>query len=57
MVVRNAFRRMNGQQVGTWDDRLDATQLRASIAQDLHAYVSRYGIDPDPRRSKRLRRA
>lgn len=51
MVVRNARRRMNGVDVGHWDDTLDPERLRMEVVELFNSSISNYTV------RKRLKRS
>ncbi|KAH8910547.1 hypothetical protein BR93DRAFT_955660 [Coniochaeta sp. PMI_546] len=55
MVIRNARRRMNGREVGGWDDDLDPELLLKELVSLLRLAAERDAMQPKtkPRRSQR----
>jgi hypothetical protein len=55
MVIRNARERINGREVGDWDDALDPFMLRMELVDLLTAAAKNDAIRPKaaPRRSNR----
>ena len=55
MVIRNAALRMNGREVGDWDDKVNPEWVRKELVDLLKAAVQNNTLQPKTplRRSKR----
>lgn len=51
MIVRNARRRMNGLDVGHWDDILDPERLRMEVVELFNSSMSNYSVRKPLKRS------